>query len=85
MADEPKQFLSKKDIEWLGKVFEAEINGRLPFQSKSKELPALCDKGYLAPMKRQFGRGPFAAIAEGYELTHAGRFVYCVSTAGARP
>lgn len=70
---------TKAELDALEKVFAAEIDGRLPYQSKGKIYQRLCDNGLLAPMVREFGSGAFVVIANGYQLTHAGRLAYCVS------
>jgi hypothetical protein len=70
---------TKAELAALERVFAAEINGLLPFQSKARIYRNLCDKGLLADMRRVTGRGPFAVTFSGYELTHAGRFLYCSS------
>lgn len=70
---------AKATLSALEKVFAAEIEGRLPFQSKAKIFKQLCDEGMLAPMEHQFGTGAFAINIVGYELTHEGRFLYCSS------
>ena len=69
--------LTKADVNALGKIFAAEINGNLPFQSKAQIYLELCDRGLAAPMMRRLGSGPFAVIVRGFELTHAGRLLYC--------
>ena len=61
----------------LERVWEAEINNRLPFQSKAKACLDLCEEGLLLPMERTFGTGGSAVTAHGFQLTHAGRFLYC--------
>ena len=76
MAD-PKP--TKATLRALGAVFAAEVNGRLPFQSKARIYRQLNSEELLQPMTRRFGAGPFAATVTGYELTHAGRFLYCES------
>lgn len=68
---------SKKTLAALEKVFAAETDGRLPFQSKAKVYRDLCNAGLLQPMDRTFGVGMFAVIVQGYQLTHAGRYLYC--------
>ena len=68
--------VSKSVIAALEKVFAAEIEGRLPFQSKAKIYERLCNEGLVAPMERKFG-GRVPVSVSGYELTHAGRIVYC--------
>lgn len=67
---------NKSTIKALERVFAAEIEDRLPFQSKAKIFQRLCEDGLLAPMERKFG-GRFPITVRGYELTHAGRFLYC--------
>lgn len=67
---------TKATLVALEKVFIAEIDGRLPFQSKAKVFLRLCDEGLLAPMERKFG-GRFPVTVTGYQLTHAGRIMYC--------
>lgn len=64
----------------LEKVFAAEINDRLPLQSRAKIFHRLSDEGLVAPMERSFGAGRFGAITvTGWQLTHAGRLLYCSS------
>lgn len=71
---------TKSDLRILEKVFEAEINGRLPYQSKSKKMAELESKGLVEPMTRTFGQDRFGAItASGWRLTLAGNFAYCDS------
>ena len=69
----------KRILRALEKVFAAEISDRLPFQSKAKIFRELEDEGLIQPMERKFGRPPFVAVCSGYELTHAGRILYCAS------
>jgi hypothetical protein len=69
---------SKKVLHALEKVFIAEIEGRLPFQSRAKVYNSLCDEGLLTPMTMTLG-GRFPASISGYQLTHAGRIIYCES------
>jgi len=61
----------------LEKVFAAEINGHLPFQSKAAVFQKLADEGLLEPMERKFGTGWSAVTVKGWQLTHAGRLLYC--------
>lgn len=69
---------SRKALAALEKVFAAEIEGRLPFQSRAAIYKTLCEKGLLAPMERTYsgGRGQYTMRVAGYELTHAGRITY---------
>lgn len=72
--DEP--MTAKRIIAALEKVFAAEIEGRLPFQSKARIFSELARDGFLAPMTRTFG-GRFPVSVTGWQLTHAGRILYC--------
>lgn len=76
--------MTKSEIIALEKVFAAEINGRLPFQSKAKIFGRLCDDGYIEPVSRNFGSDRFAVSVAGYQLTHLGRMTYCEACADAR-
>jgi hypothetical protein len=71
--------LTKKTIDALGKVFLAEINGQLPFQSRAKIYSDLCAEGLLKKTERKFGSGWSAVKVYGFELTHAGRIAYCAT------
>jgi hypothetical protein len=70
--------MTKATFNALERVFAAEIEGRLPYQSKAKIYQALCDDGLVAPMQRRFGSDRFAVTVTGWELTHAGRILYCL-------
>lgn len=70
----------KKTISALEKVFAAEIEDRLPFQSKAAIYRQLCEDGLIESMERKLGGDRFGPITvTGYQLTHAGRFLYCSS------
>lgn len=74
---------TKAELNALEKVFAAEIEDRLPFQSKAKIFRRLCENGYLEPMERRFAGDRFGAIiVSGYQLSHAGRLEYCLSCSG---
>ena len=81
--------LTKKQIRALENVFAAELEHRLPFQSKARIYADLADADYLQPYTRIFGAGErFAVTVSGYALTHAGHYAYCMQcpapgTAGA--
>lgn len=62
----------------LEKVFAAEVEARLPYQSRAKIFQRLCDEGLIAPMERKWG-GQFPVTVSGWQLTHAGRLLYCSS------
>lgn len=69
---------TKKILVALERVFAAEINDRLPFQSKARIFIELVEQGYLEPMSRIFGAGTrFKVTVSGYQLTHLGRMTYC--------
>lgn len=70
--------LTAKEMRLLERVFEREISGTLPFQSKANLAQELVDRGYLEPMVRTFGANAFGAVTvRGFALTHAGRIAYC--------
>lgn len=69
--------MTKAKLKALEKVFAAEVEGRLPFQSKAKIMQKLCEEGLVAPMERTFPGVFFSVRVKGWELTHAGRFLYC--------
>jgi hypothetical protein len=71
---------AKATLNALEKVFAAEIENRLPFQSKARVFQQLADDGLIEPMKREFAPDRFGAIVvTGWQLTHAGRLLYCMS------
>jgi len=69
--------VNKKIFNALERVFEAEIENRLPFQSNAKIYQQLERHGLLTFGKEvrptQFGD----LVIKGYWLTHAGRIMYC--------
>jgi hypothetical protein len=75
--------VTKAELSALERVFAAEIDNRLPFQSKAKIFSRLCDGGYLKPMERIFGHERFGVLVKGYQLTHLGRLTYCSSCEAA--
>lgn len=74
-----KTHLTVKELKALEKVFAAEIENRLPFQSRAKIFADLCADGYLAKIETTYGSGWLAVKVAGYTLTHAGRIEYCLS------
>ncbi|MBC2659791.1 hypothetical protein H7A76_30525 [Pseudomonas sp. MSSRFD41] len=65
--------MAKSVFNMLEKVFSAEIEGRLPFQTKSKLAKEMEEFGYL-----EFGSERMGIVTvSGYYLTHAGRLAYC--------
>ena len=72
--------LSKRELRALEKLFEAEIENRLPLQSKDKIFDTLCDKGLVQKQTRSFKiLGNLSISVEGYRLTLAGHYTYCSS------
>lgn len=70
--------MNKRDLAILEKVFAAEIEGRLPFQTVSKVAERLAGDGYLQVGTEKVG----GYEVVGYYLTHAGRLTYCTSCQG---
>lgn len=68
---------NKSEIAALEKVWIAEVEDRLPFQSKAKIYKQLLDDGLVQENSRSFGSGWSAITVSGYALTHAGRLLYC--------
>lgn len=67
-------------LQALERVFAAEIDGRLPFQSKAKIYARLQEEGLVEPMETKFGVPPLGVMTvTGWQLTHAGRLMYCMS------
>lgn len=65
--------MAKSVFNMLEKVFAAEIEGRLPYQTKSKLAAEMKEFGYL-----EFGSERKGIVTvSGYYLTHLGRFAYC--------
>lgn len=67
--------MRKRELDMLEKVFAAEVNGCLPFQTKSKIAGELVESGHLLHGK-EIKSG---VIVAGYYLTHAGRYAYYAS------
>jgi hypothetical protein len=63
--------MTKAERMALEKVFAAEINGRLPYQSKAKIFASLAEQGLV----QHIG----ISRCEGWQLSHAGRLLYCMS------
>lgn len=78
------EHLNKRDFELLGRVFEAEIGNRLPAQiGKSKAVGSLHERGYIEPMTIVLP-GVSPVTVKGWNLTEAGRFVYCLNCTNDR-
>lgn len=62
-----------KTIDALEKVFAAEVEWRLPFQSKAAIYKRLTEQGLVQTMEVNMS----GATVRGYQLTNAGRYMYC--------
>lgn len=65
--------MNKRTHVLLEKVFEAEIAGLLPYQTKARLAQDMCDSGLLEFCEVKMG----AVTVSGYSLTHKGRMEYC--------
>lgn len=74
MSDKP----TKAMMQALEKVLAAEIEDRLPYQSRSLIYVQLEKDGLVEEMSRTFP-GRFSVTVNGWQLTHAGRLLYCAS------
>lgn len=75
--------LLKRHFAALERLFSAEIEDRLPLQSKAKVFKELESMGYAQEGERTFGRDRFRVIAvRGWNLTHAGRLTFCMNCPG---
>jgi len=66
---------SKKILSALGKIFAAEIDGMLPYQSRVKIYEDLIAAGLVESMHRRSPKGFW--VEAGYALTEKGRMLYC--------
>jgi hypothetical protein len=75
--------VTKRKLAALEKLFAAEIDGRLPFQSKARVFEELVSEQMAEESERIIGAGErFPVKVRGYELTHLGRLFYCGSCVG---
>jgi hypothetical protein len=71
---------TKAEMKMLERAFAAEIEDRLPFQSRSDIAHRLAKEGYLQPMTIEHQADRFGPITvKGWQLTHLGRLTYCAS------
>ncbi len=74
--------MNKKELAVLENVFLAEIQNRLPFQTKSKLAQDLAERGFLEYVEAE-RRGTLGVLTiAGYCLTHLGRLTCCESCTG---
>lgn len=73
--------MDSKRLKLLERAYEAEINAALVghrlhmMQTKAVLAKTMVEEGYLAECKVTVS----GATVEGYELTHVGRMVYCMT------
>ena len=65
--------MAKSVFNMLERVFAAEVENRLPYQTKSKLAVEMEEFGYLELGSERMG----VVTVSGYYLTHAGRLAYC--------
>jgi hypothetical protein len=71
--------MKKRHHNALEKVFAAEIEGRLPLQSKARIYEELALLGYVKMDTETLGRDRFGTISvSGWYLTQLGRLAYCM-------
>lgn len=71
---------TKAEMKMLERAFAAEVENRLPFQSRSEIAHRLARDGYLQPMAVEYPADRFGSITvRGWQLTHLGRLTYCMS------
>ena len=73
--------MTKAKMAALEKLFIAEVEDRLPFQSKAKIFEQLETEGMVDNYARTFGSGPLAVVCRGWRLTHRGHLEYCLACA----
>ncbi len=69
--------IGKTEAKWLEKIWVAEVENRLPFQSSAAIYKRLEAQGLVQRGKEEFRSGGLPITVEGWYLTHAGRFAYC--------
>lgn len=70
--------MTKVDLNILERIFQAEIENRLPAQLKSKHLDRMWREGFVYPLTITLP-GPFPVNVKGWALTERGRVAYCES------
>ena len=71
--------MKKTELDFLERVFAAEIEGRL-YQTKSKLAKQMESDGYVFATTKRLGYDRFGTIeVSGYCLTDRGRIAYCES------
>ena len=70
--------MTKAELKMLERLYAAEVERRLPFQSKSKLLERMEADGLVRRSEKRMP-GKFEVIVRGWELTLAGNFTYCMT------
>jgi hypothetical protein len=70
--------MTKSDLKLLEHIFSAEIEGRLPYQSKAAAYKRLETYGLVEHVEIALP-GILPVIIPGWILTHKGRIAYCES------
>lgn len=75
--------MNKRERDALERIWIAEVNDRLPLQSKAKIFRDLESEGLVQTWTRSFGVDHFGELkVTGWALTHAGRYLYCSACEG---
>lgn len=72
--------MNARELRTLEAMFAAEVEGRLPYQTKSKLVRKLADEGYCEPMEITLP-GRFPVVLTGWRLTLRGHTTYCYNCA----
>jgi hypothetical protein len=77
MTDETSA-LSNRELKMLERMFEDEVMGHWPFQTKAKIIYRLEERGMVCGLERHYPPDRFGPIVvSGWSLTHLGRYLYC--------
>lgn len=76
--------MNKRELALLEKAYEAEIEGAIAggipvMQTRSKLAAKLVADGLLRETEHTIKAWPFPTTIRGYELTQAGRLLYCAN------
>jgi hypothetical protein len=69
--------VNKIHLKALEQIYKAEIEQRLPLQSRSRVYDDLRDAGLVEHGQNTIG-GRFPVVVSGWYLTQAGRLAYCL-------
>lgn len=74
-----------REMQMLEKVWMAEVENRLPFQTRAAMIKRLAAQGLVQPMETMVGKGHPQVRVTGWQLTHAGRVLYCSTCDAPQP